>query len=66
MPFGLLDARASFAFAKAPVTQSIYALNLTNQKYITAAGAFLPPSLGWTINWLGPLLTFGGSLKYSF
>jgi iron complex outermembrane receptor protein len=62
--FGLLDARASFRLANAPITLTLYGQNLTNQKYFVAASQYGAPEL--EVMWPGPPLTFGGSIKYSF
>lgn len=63
--FGLLDARIGLAIADTPISFALYAQNLTNKQYITAAAQFAPP-LGYTIQWPGIPRTYGGSVKLTF
>jgi iron complex outermembrane recepter protein len=64
--YGLLDARASFAFDNAPVTISVYGTNLTDEEYIVSAFDF-GSALGDLAGQIpGSPLLFGGSVKYSF
>jgi iron complex outermembrane receptor protein len=64
--YGLLDARASFAFANTPVEIAIYGQNLADKSYYYS-GAINPASLGNYV-WLvpAPPRTFGASIRYSF